>query len=354
MDTIPKRIELFFRRKIQQFFLDESSTTVLQSPQKSIDTSKPLKIVFLRQDHLGDVIVSIPLIRELHKHFPSFELQIVLGKSNISLAPFLRKYTKKEWKYTKKVFDTLRLVRALRKERFDVVIDIHDKASLTSTILIWVIRSRFAIGLAKGSSKVLTHRVELPQGQIPQVVDLYLLPLLPFGINPTLVDYSLEFPKSAVITKNPRRVFINLNGSQRIRYWGTENFILCIQLLQAEFPDYEIVVSCTKDYDEELQQILSKTSAKHTGYFQSFFEVTTEIDKSQFVITPDTVVPHICEAWDIPCVVLYLRYDSYTMWRPKTVQFQPVISPDEIMTSINANDVVVAFKQLVQSVNEKK
>lgn len=354
MDTIPKRIELFFRRKIQQFFLDDKSTIILQSAEKSIDTSSPLKVVFLRQDHLGDVIVSIPLIRELKKRFPNFELHIVLGKSNFTLAPFLQKYTTKEWKYSKKIIDIIQLVRALRKERFDVVIDIHDKASLTSTILIWMIRSRYAIGLAKGSSKVLTHRVELPEGKIPQVVDLYLLPLLPFGIDPTTVDFSLEFPKSAVVTKNPRRVFINLNGSQRIRYWGTENFILCIQKLQAEFPDFEIVVSCTKDYDEELQEILSKTTAKHTGYFSSFFEVTTEIDKSQYVITPDTVVPHICEAWNIPCVVLYLRYDSFTMWRPKTTKFRPVISPDEIMTSIPVDKVISAFKQLFESVNHSQ
>ncbi len=354
MDTIPKRIELFFRRKIQQFFLDDKSTIILQSAEKSIDTSSPLKVVFLRQDHLGDVIVSIPLIRELHKHFPTFELQIILGKSNFSLAPFLRTYTTKEWKYSKKIIDIIRLVLALRKERFDVVIDIHDKASLTSTILIWMIRSRYAIGLAKGSSKVLTHRVELPEGKVPQVVDLYLLPLLPFGIDASNVDYSLEFPKSEVVTKNSRRVFINLNGSQRIRYWGTENFILCIQKLQVEFPDFDIVVSCTKDYDEELQEILSKTTAKHTGYFTTFFEVTTEIDKSQFVITPDTVVPHICEAWNIPCVVLYLRYDSYTMWRPKTTQFRPVISPDEIMTSIAPDDVIDAFKQLYGLVNQSQ
>lgn len=354
MDTIPKQIELFFRRKIQTFFENDNRTTVVTSPINAFDTSKPLKIVFLRQDHLGDVIVSVPLIRELHKRFPNFEFQIVLGKSNISLAPFLRKYTSKEWKYSKKILDIVRLIRALRKEQFDVVIDIHDKASLTSTILIWVIRSRYAIGLAKGSSKVLSHRVELPQGQIPQAVDLYLLPMLPFGIDPKTVDFSLEFPKSEVVTKNPRRVFINLNGSQRIRYWGTENFISCIQKLQSAFPDFEIVVSCTKDYDGELQEILSKTTAKHIGYYNSFFEVTTEIDKSQFVITPDTVVPHICEAWSIPCVVLYLRYDSYTMWRPKTTQFRPVISQDEIMTSIAPDDVIDAFKQLFGLMNQSQ
>jgi ADP-heptose:LPS heptosyltransferase len=351
MDTIPKRMELFFRRKIQKFFFDESSTIVLNSARKTFELQKPLKVLFLRQDHLGDVVVSIPLIRELHEHFPSFELQIVLGKSNFSLSPFLKQYTTKEWKYSKKIFDTIRLILALRKERFDVVIDIHDKASLTSTILIWVIRSRYAVGLAHGASKVLTHRVEYIGKENPHVVDLYLLPLLAFGIDSKVVNSSLEFPKVSAVDKNPNRVLVNLNGSQRSRYWGTKHFISLISQIQSVYPQFEIVVSCTKDYENELQEILAQTGATHSGFFPTFLEFSLELEKSQFVITPDTVIPHICCAWNIPCVVMYLRKDSYEQWHPRNVLYKRLLAENEEMSSIQVNDVLTSFQQLVQSVS---
>lgn len=352
--TLLKRIEFYLRRKIQAFFENDSSTIVVTSPFQAFDTSKSLKILFLRHNHLGDAIVSVPLIREIRQQYPHFELQIVLGKSNFVLAPFLHTYTDKEWKYSKKFFDTLSLLRKLRSEKFDIIIDIYDKSSVTSTLLIWLIRSKFAIGLATGSSKVLTHRVDRGIHTSIHVVHLYMLPLLAFGIDPTVVNSYLEFPKNLKILPQKNRVFINLNGSQRIRYWGTENFISLIQEMENRWQHLEIVVSCTKDYDTELQQILSMTKAIHCGYTSSFLEYTDEIAKSTFVITPDTVVPHICDAWNISCVVLYLLEESYILWRPRTTKYEYTISPDKNMTSIAVENVMNSFQRLYDSVNQSQ
>ncbi len=347
MDTIPKRIELFFRRKIQKFFADNRSTIVLNEPKKTFELSKPLKVLFLRQDHLGDVVVSIPLLRELHKVYPNYELQIVLRKSNIGLAPFLHSYTTKEWKYSKKFLETISLIFSLRKERFDVVIDIHDKASLTSTILIWIINSKYAIGLAAGASKVFSHRVEQKTESISHVVNLYLLPLLAFNIDTEKVNSALEFPRAEGVVKNNNQVLVNLNGSQRSRYWGTKNFIELIKAITTLYPDLVVKVSCTKDYDIELQEILANTTAIHTGYYSSFLSFSSEIEKSMVVITPDTVIPHICCAWEIPCVVMYLRKDSFEQWHPRNIPYKRILSQNEDISTISVESVLTSFQNLL-------
>lgn len=89
------------------------------------------KILIIQTAFIGDVILATGILEKLHSHFPDTDLHFLLRKGNESILqghPFLTKvwiWNKKENKQ-KNLF---RLIREIRKERFDLVINLQRFAS---------------------------------------------------------------------------------------------------------------------------------------------------------------------------------------------------------------------------------
>lgn len=89
------------------------------------------KILVIQTAFLGDVILATSILEKLHQHYPQSELHILIKKGYESLFqghPFLTKVW--TWqKEQKKHYYLWQLLKAIRKEKFDVVINLHRFAS---------------------------------------------------------------------------------------------------------------------------------------------------------------------------------------------------------------------------------
>ena len=86
----------------------------------SIDFSSR-KYLFVRQDRIGDVLVSTPLIHALKDKYPNATVDFLLSSNNhfvLENEPLVRK----RWIYRKTIASALEILKAIRKEKYDFVI----------------------------------------------------------------------------------------------------------------------------------------------------------------------------------------------------------------------------------------
>jgi lipopolysaccharide heptosyltransferase II len=95
-------------------------------PAPALDPASPAKIVLLRPRRIGDIILTTPAVAALKRALPKASLTYVVEAPFARLVeghPDLDKVIVIKPKLTTR--DSLRLVRTLRREKFDAVIDFH-------------------------------------------------------------------------------------------------------------------------------------------------------------------------------------------------------------------------------------
>ena len=85
------------------------------------------------------------------------------------------------------------LMRKLRKEKYDVVIDMFDNASTTSSFFVKNVKANISIGIDKENRNIYTHIVNLLDKNKFHPIERLAQILLPFGINPENENLSLEY-----------------------------------------------------------------------------------------------------------------------------------------------------------------
>ncbi len=187
-----KPIELFFRRAFLRSLgrkrpaAFNAECTVPESPS----------ILILRQDRLGDVLMSTFFLAALRERYPTSHIALLLGKNNKEVIPLLP-FRCETYLYSKNPFADLRMLRKIRREKFDVAIDLTDKASVTSSILISQIRAKISVGIQKENSVVYDITVPRPSQMDVHITDRVAELLRPFGIDPASVDRRPQLNLSA-------------------------------------------------------------------------------------------------------------------------------------------------------------
>ena len=118
------------------------------------------KILVIQTASLGDVIIATALLEKLHAHYPEAEVEMLVQKPAASLLkghPFLHHiltWDKKNRKYA----HLLQLSRAIRKERYDLIVNVQRFAA--TGWLCWRSKARQIAGFDKNPfSCCYTHKI---------------------------------------------------------------------------------------------------------------------------------------------------------------------------------------------------
>lgn len=96
------------------------------SPRPALSAAPPARILLLRLRRIGDIILTTPAVAALKKAFPNADLTYIVEKPFARLVegnPALDRVIAVDPKL--KARDSLRLIRAIRRERYDAVLDFH-------------------------------------------------------------------------------------------------------------------------------------------------------------------------------------------------------------------------------------
>lgn len=362
-DPLPKRVELWLRRRLIQGFGRPVHTVRVTEPHLLPGLPENAKILVLRQDKIGDALVSFPVIRTLHEAFPQATIDVLLGDANYAIRHALSPFIRRAWRYSKRPASILRLITALRAEKYDVVVDLMDNPSTTASFLVRNIRSRYAVGIDKENAAVYTHVVPLADRARVHIVERIALLLLPFGIDPARCDLSLSYPLSPEDValarermgqrRRPLRLGINISGTGEQKYWGRENFIALITAIQAAHDDVETVVFASPEYEPE-RHAITRAGGREAPVAAGFHEFAAMLHECDVIVTPDTSVVHLAAAWQTPCVAMFIHADRNLLpWTPYRSPHEAVCTEKPHLAFIPVADVLPAVERMLDTARER-
>ena len=353
--TIEKKI----RRLVLRLLAGGNAT----SPEDPVLEGLPERprILLVRIDRIGDGIVSTPLIHALNKRFPHGITDILLGEKNRVLAPLLPDI-RQSHVLKRKIGAIINVVRELRRNRYDVVVNLHLNKSASASLF-----SRLARGtqLIEYSGETLfgsdghlvtRHVVQMtldlvrPLGIVSdQTAEQHRLDL----ILPEKARTLAEETESGMFSKDSRgrRVFINISASHPSRNWPDSRFA---ELAQGLHMNNMLPVLCGVPDDAPRLRAIAENSGNVAVLLPSvpgYADFAGLLHMADIVITPDTSTVHLAAALGKPTVALYASEATAEVWGPWGVPYRALSAPGGIRT-IEPDDVIAATLELHTSRRE--
>ena len=317
------------------------------------------RILLLRQGGLGDALVCVPVARALRQALPHARIDLLLSRRNYVVAPAYRPYVNTIWNYTKRPWQTLRLLAALGRQHYDLAIDLIDGPSTTSRLLLRASRARYRLGIGRRPESVYTDAApSLFRPDLHIVERLSQVPQ-PLGIDPAAVPLTLEFPidpadrDTAHVVLGPRqgecRIGINLSGGFAAKYWGRDKFIALVRHIRTQHRQAEVLIFGAPDYADEVSAIAAATGARPVPPASAFGLFAALLNACDVIVTPDTSVSHLAAAWQKPAVVLFIQSQSHsaTLWAPYHSPHRALWHSDRV-ADIPVDQVIAALDDLMQ------
>lgn len=318
------------------------------------------KFLFIRQDRIGDVLVSSPLFELLKSSFPHASLDVLLSPKNefvLAHNPFINR----RWVYRKNLIHAFTLLFELRSQQYDFVIDLMDNPSTTSTLICHLSGARWRVGLEKENSFAYDIVVPCPSRRDTHIVDRLARLLTPFGIDPERHQLSLRFylPQETEESVNASLrtrgwdkhtlVAINISAGHETRFWGVAKYRRLLALLQSAYPSFRFMILCKQEDHPRAQEIASGYVNAHVPPATSFDEFAAYIRHSHFLVTPDTSATHLAAGFGVPSVVLYVQSDkSLRIWEPYGTISEALIADVDDLGVIPPEDVLNAFRRITE------
>ncbi len=251
------------------YYFDKITSFFVRSRKHEI--KNPKKILFVRNDHIGDMVYSTQVFREVKKRFPNAKIGVVATASNreiIEKDPYVDKIFEIDlfWRRGLKGFpDYLKVLKKIRKEKFDVGIDLR-KSKLNIFFFLWVprIKSRISFYNINGGKAFLTHPITYKK-KMNYIYENIILINESFKLNiencmPHIITDKEDEKKVKEMFKEKglkKYVVFAPGATANSKRWPEEKFYELIERFHKKYPKYKIVLPGAKS-DEELIEKLSK------------------------------------------------------------------------------------------------
>jgi heptosyltransferase III len=336
-----KPIELFVRRAFLRG-LGRKRPNALGAVFKIPESPS---ILILRQDRLGDVLMSTFFLSALREYYPKSRIAILLGKNNKEVIPLLP-FPIETYLYSKNFLADIKMLRHIRREKFDVIIDLTDKASVTSSLLLSQIGAKIRVGIEKENSVVYDITVPRPSQTEVHITKRVAELLRPFGIDPASVDRKPRLNLSAKRQKG--RIGLNVSSRTADRSApASASAEIARGVLELGFSEV-IVFAAPHDRlrGEETVQLANDLRVLLAESKPTFAEFAEQIATCEYLITVDTSVIQIAAAAEIPMVLMFRPMSDEHPWTPIGVLFE-IHTQYPSLTALEPQAILDLFKKLI-------
>lgn len=341
---------------------------------RDVDSStfdaRRLKTLFVRYERIGDMILATGLIRVIAQAVSQGTVDVV---ANPTTAPVLegnphvgKLFTldRSSWK------SYMRLMRQLRAERYDVIVDgrINNPLVFTSTPMLMLgARAPYRIGVGGGNNDLIYNvRMKRYDRSTPYIEGSKELSL-PFGVDPAKVDWQPELflsgaerldaeshwreatargleADSSVGRSFSRRLLVNLSASEEKRRWPDEKFVEVLKRIRAVAPVLPIVViGLPREWPRV--EAVAEAVRGHAVATPRLRDALALVGTSDLIFTPDTSISHAASAFRKPAVVL-LKRDHFP-YAPYNIPGELVFWDGTEIRDLSADVVGGAVERLV-------
>jgi ADP-heptose:LPS heptosyltransferase len=278
-----------------------------------------VRVLFLRHDRAGDMILSTGVMRAIARSQPAISLDVLASPAN---APILAAadYVAGVIVFDKKKLSSyLPTARRLRAARYDAVIDCMVTApSVTTLLLILASGARDRVGISgRGNDAAFTITVPPAARPNPHMVDLLGALAAAFDMRPQehalrpVLHVTNDEHRWAESIWGPRRssamrrVLVNVSAGTPARRWPDAGYVAVMRHLGNRHRDIDLRVIGAPAEAARAQTIAGEgggTFVATPRIRDAFALVAT----SDFVFTPDTSIAHAAAAFRTPCVAMYV------------------------------------------------
>jgi heptosyltransferase-2 len=292
-----------------------------------------MKILLIRLSSIGDIVLATSVLKPLRDKFPKSEISMVVLSPYSSLLqenPYLTKIIDFEVGHTflSDLYSLFRFIRFLRREKFDLIIDLHRNLR---SILITLFsgsqkRIRYQKAVLKRRMLVLFKKRKIKAGFV-HTVHRYLAALEPLDISPNhaapelflkeeekkkaerIVNSEFKMKNSEFTDHNsPFTILVGMIPGARhaTKRWNPSGFAALGMRLRRELNagiillgdggDQDAARTIEEEMDEDVFNLVGKTSLR---------ELVLILDRCGIIISNDSGPLHMARGLGKPVVALF-------------------------------------------------
>jgi len=298
--------------------------------RKKIDPKliNPSKILLLRLDHIGDVVMTSPSYTLMRERFPHAKILLLTNEAGRQLYepdpridevwvfnwPWAQQRTREKfsWSKIKELWD---IISKLRSEKIDVFVDF--RGDLRFTILFGVLTGAlFRVSSSRSGKSSLLHHMsdyDISKHEVERSLDIVRC----FGnlegpVRPSLylsqqdTDEIRQLISKVIRRAIPEKLAIIAPYSSRdIKSWPESYFTDTISFLkQGGFTILIVGTAGDREHSNNIVSLFSDSVYSFAGT-TSVRQLATLVSLSDIVVGVDTGVLHLAACFDVPIVALF-------------------------------------------------
>ncbi len=312
---------------------------VATSEIRTIDWSQVQRILAMRLDNIGDVVMLGPALRAIREGAPQAQLTLMASPAGSQAAPLL------PWLHEVMVWRVLwqdlgrldldpdrewSLITALRQRQFDAAV-IFTSFSQTPHAAAWVCKTAgipLRLSASKETDEALTLEFQSPPDSLHQVErNLRLVESAGFRVRER--HLRIHVPRSArqearqVLLEcgyQPGAPYILLNPwtSCQARTYFPERMALAARELARQMGGMAVVAGrqAEREQSEQIMDILGGWGVNCVGA-TTVPHMAALVADAHLVLTNNTLALHLADALRTPMVVTYSGTDLQSQWEPR-------------------------------------
>lgn len=304
--------------------------------RKHLDLASVCRILVIRLDHIGDVVMSRPAIRALHKKFPHASIDLLVTED---IAPLFKHSTeiqsvipvKDGWfnrkaSFIQKWTEFWNLRGFLSAKTYDLGIDL--RGDLRNILLMRLAGVRHTIGYGNaGGGFLLSEEASRVEGQHQVELNLNLLKtfhiaqddkLLPFEYSQETARHFRE--KTAILqpAKLLPRIVIHMGSGYPSKRWPFDNFKALIKRIDREAIAQIVLIGTSAE--KSLMSDLNASSEKLIDLrgITDLSDLPVLLDVCDIFIGNDSGPAHIAAAQGLEILLLASGTTDILLWHPWT------------------------------------
>lgn len=337
------------------------------------------KILIIRVDRIGDVILTTPLFKVLRHNFPKayiaavvqpYTKEIIEGNPNVDeVITYDKNNSQKGW------WASLKFIKYLRTKKFDLSISL--KPSIRSNIIAFLSGIKYRVGYDRKWGFLLTHKMKDDKwrGLKHEVeYNLDLLRLIGLEVAEAKLympifkedeDYITDRLDKLGISSQDILVMVHPGASDYSRCWFLERYARLIDTLKNDF-GFKVAVAGGREEEKSINRLISLTTNKPINFCGqlSLRQFAALCKRTHLFISNDSGPVHIASAVETPTIVIFGR--SLTgvgpkRWRPyaegsivlqkdvgcKICNPQNCLENFKCLLAITVEDVMDAVKKII-------
>jgi len=374
-----------FKEYIRRIFYYLITHRTKPRESKIIDLKKINDILIIRNDGIGDWILSTPVVEYFKKINPQLNVDAIASDRNYELVrsnPFIRNVITVH--HNPSIIELISMGLKIRKyHKYDLIICLKHTEFTKQLILLSIANLNNVPIISMGHSNPIRQKtyklafsnstniteinhwsntlMELTKRNINGNSMLQAKPSAYFSksnfdnITEILKKYNLKYNikakyinidnmQSQFLSSNNYIIF-NISGFENDRKLEENTIFEILNTLFLNFPETMIFLSGAENDVEKIKQIEQKINNKNCkGINLNIMDFTALLAGASCLISPDSGPVHIASALQVPTIAFYKTYDKLVKWHPINTKFVAILKPN--LSEINAIDLQKAIELL--------